>query len=477
MTLVDGDLPSNFWQCVGGMSMLFRIVKCNPIILVSSSLFHSSNGWAGPPRCQLLWCHRSCCHRFPLCVQKVYLRTSRQLRLLDVQASAPMYTQLLETLDGLLTIRAFAWQSATTDEALRLLDEAQKPHYLLFCIQRWLNLVMDLFVAACGIILVAFAVALPESTSPGSVALALVSLIGLSQLLTHVILTWTTLETSLGAISRLKTFERETPQETSAQHSEEVSVTWPSSGRLQMQQVTASYSTKPGAPALNNISLEIQHGSKVAICGRTGSGKSSLLSTLFRLLELDSGSITIDGLDIRHVPLDVLRRRLIAVPQEATVFPGSLRSNLVSKTAGESSLQQSDDQPSSLRSRESGYGSRFPWRGGLDTDTADLALSHGQKQLLCLASAIVRKDSSPILILDEAMSDVDEQTEELMTKLIETEFEHHTVISVVHKLHSVCTFDKIVVLDHGHVAETGTWTELLGMENGKFRDLIESLNR
>ncbi|TWU71096.1 hypothetical protein ED733_000130 [Metarhizium rileyi] len=328
MTLVDRDLPSNFWQCVGA---LFSTVATAGLVLQGSSYF----GALVPVAVAFLYA-----------LQKFYLRTSRQLRLLDLQTSAPLYTHLLETIDGLSTIRAFGWQSATTEEALRLLDQAQKPHYLLFCVQRWLTLVLDLFVAACGVVLMTFSVVLPWSASAGSIALALVNLIGLSQLLTHVISTWTTLETSLGAIARLKSFEKSTPQEPClTEQAREPPDVWPSSGSIQIKDITASYSTVPGsAPVLCNVSLDIRPGEKVAVCGRTGSGKSSLLLTLFRLLELNSGSIIIDGQDIRELHHDTLRQRLISIPQEATVFPGSLRSNLTAATVDNSSLQPTDEQ-------------------------------------------------------------------------------------------------------------------------------------
>ena len=406
-------------------------------------------------------------------LQKFYLRTSRQLRFLDLQASAPLHTHLLETIDGLSTIRAFGWRSATSKTSLKLLDQSQKPHYLLFCIQRWLTLVLDLFVAVCGVTLVTFSVLIPSSTSTGAIALALVNLIGLSQVLSHVISTWTTLETSLGAISRLKDFEEHTPQEVLPDPLMEPSAGWPASGRLEIQNITASYSTAvDAAPVLDGVSLDVRPGEKVAVCGRTGSGKSSLLLTLFRLLNVDSGAIMLDGMDISHIHQDVLRRRLISVPQEATLFPGSLRSNIYGNGESDDALQPTDEQIISTLEKVELWDA-ISLQGNLDTDVSNLALSHGQKQLFCLARAVLRKSSSAILILDEAMSAVDEHTEEVMVKIIETEFVNHTVLSVVHRLHTVLQFDQIVLLDKGRVVEVGPPTELLRREGGKFRALFE----
>lgn len=406
-------------------------------------------------------------------LQKFYLRTSRQMRSLDLQASAPLYAHLLETLDGLATIQAFGWKTKTAQESRRLLDQAQKPHYLMYCIQRWLALVLDLFVAISGVILVTFAVTLPQSTSAGSVALALVNLIALSQLLTHVISSWTTLETSLGAISRLKTFENDTPSEVVTNDPIDPPDEWPAHGRLQIQRLSASYSTAAeGRALLQDVNLDIHPGRKVAVCGRTGSGKSSLILTMFRLLDITSGSVEIDGIDICRVRPDVLRQRLIAVPQEAVIFPGSLRQNVMMTSGRPRCSPKTDEQIIATLQRVTLW-DEISLRGGLDTDITNLALSHGQKQLLGLARAILSKESSAILLLDEAMSAVDEHTEEVMTKIIQTEFAHHIVVSVVHKLHTVINFDVVVLLEQGHPVEVGKTTDLLAMQKGRFRTLFD----
>jgi ATP-binding cassette, subfamily C (CFTR/MRP), member 1 len=113
-------------------------------------------------------------------LQNVYLKTSRQLRFLDIESRSPVYTHFLETLSGLSTIRAFGWQEASSEANIKHLDSSQRPYYLLYCVQRWLALVLDLIVAALAFIVVALAVNLRESTSPGLLGVSLNNVLGIS---------------------------------------------------------------------------------------------------------------------------------------------------------------------------------------------------------------------------------------------------------------------------------------------------------
>jgi len=395
-------------------------------------------------------------------LQKYYLRTSRQIRILDLEAKSPLYAHLLDTLNGLTTIRAFGMKPLFEETNLKLLDLSQRPYYLMFCIQRWLNLVLDLFVGALAILLVTLAVIMPSSTSAGAIGIALFNILGFDEGLAHLISSWTSLETSLGAIARLKTFEVETPAEKEPLQPIALSDKWPATGHLRIANSTASY-TKNNTPALDQISLDIQPREKIAICGRTGSGKSSLLLTLFRLLELDDGSIEIDNINIAEISSDLLRSRLIAIPQNPILFPGNVRFNL--------STAKLDDQIVKFALEKVNLWGIILENGGLDADMAAIPLSQGQKQLFCLAKAIIRKDQSKILLLDEAMSSVDPHTEELMVKIIQDEFVEHTVISVVHKLKTIIKFDRVIILDGGKIVETGRPDTLLEKEGGSFKAL------
>lgn len=183
----------------------------------------------------------------PFCIfvvyvlQKFYLRTSRQLRFMDLEARSPVFSHFLESLEGISTIRAFGWQEQSIETSIKRLDVSQKPYYLLYCIQRWLNLVLDLVVAALATIVVALAVRLRSSTSPGLIGISLNSILTFSVFLSELIDYWTQLETSLGAIARLKTFEAQTTPEAKPGEDAIPPEEWPERGGVEICNIFATY--------------------------------------------------------------------------------------------------------------------------------------------------------------------------------------------------------------------------------------------
>ncbi|KAH8710451.1 ABC transporter atnG [Beauveria bassiana] len=410
-------------------------------------------------------------------LQKYYLQTSRQLRYLDIQSSAPVNTHIIEMIDGVATVQAYGWESQYQATGMDLLDETMRPNYMMRIIQLWLELVLDVFVAFVCITLIVICIMIPSSTSPGALGVALTNVTTLGDSLAWLVLSFTSTETALGSVERIRSFETKTPKEIPPANPQRLPPTWPSKGAVRFNSVTASYPPKGNNPAfraLKNINVDIEPGQKVAICGRTGSGKSSLLLTLFRLLDLESGSITIDNINIMDVAQNVLRPRLISVPQEPMLLPGSLRSNLV-RDSNESTkgyeVDELEDEKLINYLKIVELWDLVEGQGGLDGDAADLKLSQGQKQLVCMARALASKDESSILVLDEAMSTVDRQTEELMVKILEDHFAEHTIISVVHRLNTVEKFDTVLLLDAGEVVEAGSPETLLAKEDGRFRAL------
>lgn len=174
-------------------------------------------------------------------LQKVYLMTSRQLRFMDLEARSPVYTHFLETLEGLSIIRAFGWQKASLQTSTDLMDTSQRPYYLLYCIQRWLNLVLDLIVAFMAIIVVTLGVKLHTSTSGASIGIALNNVLGFTGSLSQLVDQWTQLETSLGGIARLKNFEIEVLPEDGTGLLVAPPEDWPSKGAVDIRDVSASY--------------------------------------------------------------------------------------------------------------------------------------------------------------------------------------------------------------------------------------------
>ncbi|GKT72944.1 ABC transporter [Colletotrichum tofieldiae] len=313
---------------------------------------------------------------------------------------------------------------------------------------------LHLFVSAIAVLLVSIGIMIPDTTSTGAMAVALYNVLNFNRSLANLITSWTELETSLGAISRSRTFESQTPVEPSPTEEAlaQLPPHWPTQGQLEIKNIKASYSPN-SKPVLDDVTLSISPRDKIAICGQTGSGKSFLALTILKLLRLDSGSIEIDSIDIARIPNNVLRQRLIAIPQEPLLFPGTLRINLFPYGDVLSSEEMpSDDNLVDALNKVSLW-STISLHGGLGTHISNLAFSKGQMQLLCLARAIVRKHCSTILILDEATSAVDQETEELMTGTIDSEFADHTVISVIHRPQSLRGIDKVVTMQGGRVKD------------------------
>lgn len=390
-------------------------------------------------------------------IQKYYLRTSRQLRFLDLEAKSPLYTQFAEVIAGLTTVRAFGWQRALVNKNREMLDQSQKPFYLLFSVQRWLQLVLDLLVAAVAVMLMILVVELRGFLSGAYVGIALLNIILFSQHLKLVLQYWTMLETHIGAVSRVKNFIAATVPEDLLQEDTALPQDWPAQGAINFQSVSASYDGS--RKVLKDLTLSIQAGEKVGVCGRTGSGKSSLVMALFRMLELHGGSITIDEVDISKIPRGEVRSRIIGLPQDVFLLDGTVRLNV-------DPFQNNTDKAIIGALQDVRLWETIQGKGGLEAQVAELNLSHGQKQLFCLAQALLRQSS--ILVLDEATSSVDDITDSLMQRIIRQKFSKHTIIAVAHKLDTILDFDKVAVLDNGVLREFENPTRLLEMPESIF---------
>ena len=488
LQLIDMDLP------LSALNFVAAFILCiAQIILIGVSSVYAAISF---PVCFL----------FVYLIQKFYLRTSRQLRFLDLEAKSPLYSQFSETIAGLTTIRAFGWQRSLEEKNRHLLDQSQRPFYLLFSVQRWLQLVLDLLVAAIAIMLMSLITGLRGVLSGAYVGIALLNVILFSQHLKLVLQYWTMLETHIGAVSRIRNFTSTTYPEDTSQETAVLPPDWPAQGAIEFNSVSAGYDSNRAV--LKELTLSIQGGEKIGICGRTGSGKSSLIMTLFRMLELRAGSIKIDGIDLSTIPRHEVRSRIIGLPQDIFLLNGSVRLNI-------DPYGRATDKALIAALQDVRLWDGIQGKGGLDADIEDVNLSHGQKQLLCLAQALLRQSS--ILVLDEATSryiippgpfhfplhtlpsphttfslfksphtpraymlmnkppySLDDVTDALIQRIIRQKFPRHTIIAVAHKLDTITDFDKVAVLDKGTLVELDSPHKLLAQPSSAFSQLYRS---
>jgi ABC-type multidrug transport system fused ATPase/permease subunit len=243
---------------------------------------------------------------------------------------------------------------------------------------------------------------------------------------------------------------------------------WPATGGLKFTDVTMSY-RKSLEPALRGVSFEIAGGQKVGVCGRTGSGKSSLMNALLRLVEYN-GSIFLDGVDIAKVGLHTLRHRISLIPQDPVLFAASVRENLDPIEAAES------DEVLKQALKHVNLHEEIERLGGLSYTVSDGGnnFSVGQRQLLCLARAVLRK--SRLILLDEATASVDHDTDALIQTTIRREFAGSTVLTIAHRSNTILDSECIIVMSEGIVAETGSVQTLCKDKQSMFSKLVESAN-
>ncbi|KAH9885049.1 ABC multidrug transporter [Xylariomycetidae sp. FL2044] len=417
-------------------------------------------------------------------IQMFYLRTSRQLRLLDLESKSPLYTHFLDTTKGIVTLRAFGYIAEDCAKNISLLNTSQRPAYLLVMIQQWLTLVLSFAVTIIAVLLTVLATQL--RSNGGFTGASLVTLMSFGEALSALITWWTQTETSIGAIGRLKSFSDDVGSEDKNYEDLIPDDEWPQRGEVSLKGVSASYGTdEPSDKAdlvLKHIELLISPGEKVAICGPSGGGKSSLIALLLKLLDplaADNDAVLIDNTPLQRIDRATLRRRIIAVPQDTVFLPNgsTYQANLdpfgvATEADAQSVLKAVDLWVLVLE------------RGGLQAGMVASTLSQGQRQLFSLARAVLRRrvrgkslglggggTEGGVLLLDEVSSSVDQETEKLMQEIIRQEFKSYTVIAVSHRLDMIMDFDRVVVLDKGAIVEVGNPRRLVAEPGTRFGEL------
>lgn len=406
-------------------------------------------------------------------------RTVTKLKQIEGVTRSPIYSHISTTLSGLSTIRAFKVQ----DEFVRLFDKQQDTHtsawFNYICSGRWLTVAMDWLCLAFVTLVIALLLAFSlDATNASLVGLLISQAIvipgpfqwGMRQLIE--------VESQMTSVQRIREFSMLEPEEKvmKSKSSESlskyqgietvVSAFKPEEGEVKFCNLTLSYfSDEP--PVLKNLNFIIKPREKIGVVGRTGAGKSSIVSVLFRLYNFE-GSIKIDGCDTKTMPLNELRRSMSIIPQDPILFGGTIRKNL--DPFSEYSDSQLWDSLEAVQLKP--LFSRYTQGLEFVINEGGSNFSVGQRQLICLARAIVRRNK--ILVLDEATANVDPETDIFIQRTIANQFDHCTVITIAHRLVTIVDSDRVLVLDRGEVREFAEPFELIKDENSLFSQMVSS---
>ena len=395
-------------------------------------------------------------------VMRYYLASSRELKRIDAVSKSPLFTWFQESLGGLTTIRAYEKTSSFTDAFEARVDRNQMCYFPAITCNRWLAVRIELL--GSSVIFFASTVAVYMVTSSGAMSAGLLGLM-LSQVLsTTQTLNWAVrsaseVEQNIVSVERVIDYS-ELPQEAPFELPGPDLGTWPSQGVIAFDQYATRY--RPGHPlVLHDLSFETRPAERIGVVGRTGAGKSTLTLALFRILEAAHGRITIDGVDISTLGLHELRDALAIIPQDAQLWQGSLRDNL------DPLHQYSDAQIMRVLGQAHLLALVENDPAGLEQQVAEggTNLSAGQRQLVCIARALVRQ--TKILVLDEATSSVDLETDSLVQHLVRTEF-HGTTITIAHRLNTILDSNRVLVMQSGSVAEFDSPQALLKNDQSIF---------
>ncbi|KAK0235808.1 ABC protein [Armillaria nabsnona] len=412
-----------------------------------------------------------------------YRASAREMKRLDAMLRSVLYAHFSESLTGLPTIRAYREIPRFVKDNQFYIDLENRALMLTVTNQRWLAIRLDALGATLVLIVAIFAVVGVSGISPAEIGLVLTYSTTLTQLCGMVTRQSAEVENYMNAVERVVSYSKGevVDQEAPYQMDTDKAMAQWNHGNIQFRDVAMSY--RPGLPqVLRGITLDIQGGEKIGIVGRTGAGKSSLILTLLRISEY-SGEIFIDREDISKMGLKSLRSKMAIIPQDPILFSGTVRSTLDPFSIYDDAklwdaLKRSflvDECPSTANSSTSEV-ENHQNQITLDTvvEPEGLNFSVGQRSLLSLARALVK--DTKIVILDEATASVDVETDQKIQQTIQHQFRDRTLLCIAHRLRTIISYDRVLVLEEGQVAEFDSPSNLFLRDDGIFRGLCDRSN-
>lgn len=444
-------------------------------------------------------------------IGRFYISSSRDLKRLESIQRSPLYQQFGETMSGTTTIRAYGDERRFIRENLNKINTHSRPFIYLWAANRWLAFRVDVVGALVSFFAGAFVVTSVGRIDAGAAGLAMTYAVTFTENVLWFVRLYSSNEQNMNSVERIKEYLDVDQEAALVVDENRPDFNWPSKGSVEFIGYTTRYRSDFD-PVLKNITFKILPGEKVGVVGRTGAGKSSLALALFRALEAEQGKIIIDDVDIGLIGLQDLRENIVMVPQDPTLFTGTVRSNLdpfglftdeeiftalrrvqlVSAPSANTSRPETPVQTLRKSGVDSPANKRSPasstTAGASVTDTSALEnknmfrnlsstvaesgsnLSQGQRQLLCLARALLKNPK--VLLMDEATASIDYATDARIQETIREI--KNTTVTIAHRLQTIIDYDKVLVLDKGEVIEFGDPFDLISNKGGVFYGMCET---
>lgn len=397
-----------------------------------------------------------------------YLASSRELKRLDSLTRSPIYTSFGEMLNGVTTVRAYADERRFMVDNLKRTDTHNRPFFYLWVANRWLSIRIDFAGALVSFLTALFIMLNRDHIDAGLAGLSLGYALTFSEFILWVVRLSSVCEMNMNSVERIQEYldiEQEPP---AVIEDHRPPKDWPQNGSIEVQKLSLRYAADLD-PVLKDVTFDVKSREKIGIVGRTGAGKSTLATALFRFIEPLGGNIIIDGVNIAELGLADLRRNLTIITQDPILFTGTIRNNLdIFDEYSDADIFESlercqllSDEPSNVfRNLETAV-----QEGGKN-------FSQGQRQLMCLARALLRKPT--VLVMDEATASIDHATDLRIQETLREVFAESTILCIAHRLRTVIDYDRILVLDQGRVAEYDSPWNLLQNQDGIFSSMVEN---
>lgn len=384
-------------------------------------------------------------------IQRKYRMTTVELKRLSSLSLSPLYSVLNDAVSGLAPIRAHRFVERFAQLVRVRLTGVLQTNFSSLAASQWLSIRLSI-IAVIVVSYISFAAVVQHRLhfiDSGLVGLAVTYALSLTSLLNGLLSSFIDTEKEMVSVERIQEYVEKLPEE---EEKGDIEVPSEVEGRIEMSFVSVRYE-KNLPLALNGVNLKIEAGQKVAIIGRTGSGKSTIFQTLLRACEMDSGSVLIDGVDISHMPLKALRRIFGVVPQHPFLFSGTLAENLAVDAS------RCDRNAMAHLMRVAQLESLLTRIGGLDGEIEEGGknLSAGEKQIVSLCRLLLTKPK--IVLVDEATAHMDDRTRDKIFSLLNTCLPLCTLLSIVHRPHSLKAYDLVVRMEGGKIVRCGVPSE------------------